>query len=208
VVKSFGFGSGAFVSKKYSARLWEEDLTMKFPYGVSDFKKINTQGYFYCDRTDKINLLEKSDSQLFIRPRRFGKSLVLSMLENYYDVAKKDEFEAIFGRLKIGKTPTELRNSYFILKFDFSCVDPTGSAEEVKTALFNHINGCIEEFILYYGKYNLPDIEVNKNNAISSIQSLASSVRLTPYSVYLLIDEYDNLVNTVMYGGAKRRKKI
>jgi len=173
---------------------------MKFPYGVSDFKKINTQGYFYCDRTDKINLLEKSDSQLFIRPKRFGKSLVLSMLENYYDVAKKDEFEAIFGGLKIGKNPTKLRNSYFILKFDFSCVDPTGSAEEVKTALFNHINDCIKEFILYYGKYNLPDIEVNRNDAISSIKSLASSVRMTPYPVYLLIDEYDNFANTVMMG--------
>jgi len=112
---------------------------MKFPYGISDFKKVNIQGYYYCDRTDKIPLLEKSDFQLFIRPRRFGKSLVLSMLENYYDVAKKDEFESIFGNLKIGKNPTDLRNSYFILKFDFSCVDPTGSAEEVKKALFNHI---------------------------------------------------------------------
>ena len=173
---------------------------MKFPYGISDFKKINLQGYFYCDKTDKIPLLEKSDSQLFIRPRRFGKSLVLSMLENYYDVAKKDEFKLIFGNLKIGKNPTSLRNSYFILKFDFSCVDPTGNAEEVKTALFNHINDCIKEFILYYGKYNLPDIEVNRNDAISSIKSLASSVRMTPYPVYLLIDEYDNFANTVMMG--------
>ena len=173
---------------------------MKFPYGISDFKKINTKGYFYCDRTDKIPLLENSDSQLFIRPRRFGKSLVLSMLENYYDVAKKDEFEAIFGNLKIGKNPTELRNSYFILKLDFSCVDPTGSAEEVKKALFDHINDCIKEFILYYGQYNLPDIEVNRNNAISSIKSLVSSVRMTPYPVYLLIDEYDNFANTIMMG--------
>ena len=89
---------------------------MKFPYGISDFKKVNTQSYYYCDRTDKIPLLEKSDFQLFIRPRRFGKSLVLSMLENYYDVAKKDEFESIFGNLKIGENPTDLRNSYFILK--------------------------------------------------------------------------------------------
>ena len=180
---------------------------MKFPYGVCDFKKINTQGYFYCDRTDKILLLEKSDSQLFIRPRRFGKSLVLSMLENYYDVAKKDEFEAIFGGLKIGKNPTELRNSYFILKLDFSCVDPTGSAEEVKRALFDHINDCIKEFILYYGKYNLPDIEVNRNNAISSLKSLVSAVRMTPYPAYLLIDEYDNFANTVMMGvqSAKNR---
>jgi len=67
----------------------KEGQTMKFPYGISDFRKVNTQGYFYCDRTDKIPLLEKSDFQLFIRPRRFGKSLVLSMLENYYDVVKK-----------------------------------------------------------------------------------------------------------------------
>ena len=60
---------------------------MKFPYGISDFKTVIDEGYFYCDRTDKIRLLENTKSQLFIRPRRFGKSLVLSMLENYYDVA-------------------------------------------------------------------------------------------------------------------------
>ncbi len=173
---------------------------MKFPYGICDFKKINTQGYFYCDRTDKIFLLEKSDFQLFIRPRRFGKSLVLSMLENYYDVAKKDEFQSIFGNLKIGKAPTALHNSYFILKLDFSCVDPTGSAEEVKQVLFDHINDCIKGFILYYGKYDLPEIEINRKNAISSLNSLVNSVRMTPYPVYLLIDEYDNFANTVMMG--------
>ena len=71
------------------------------------------------------------------------------MLENYYDVAKKDEFEAIFGGLKIGKNPTKLRNSYFILKFDFSCVDPSGSAAEAKKALFNHINDCINTTATY-----------------------------------------------------------
>ena len=175
---------------------------MKFPYGISDFKSLVTEGYFYCDRTDKIPLLENSKSQLFIRPRRFGKSLVLSMLENYYDVGKKDEFEAIFGGLKIGKNPTELRNSYFILKLDFSCVDPTGSAEEVKKALFNHINGCIEEFYAFYKYkgYELPQIKVNFDDALYSLKSLVSAVRMTPYPVYLLIDEYDNFANTVMMG--------
>jgi len=79
---------------------------VKFPYGISDFKKVNTQGYYYCDRTDKISLLEKSDSQLFIRPRRFGKSLVLSMLENYYDVAKKKtSLKRFLAGLKSGKIP-------------------------------------------------------------------------------------------------------
>ncbi|WDN90082.1 hypothetical protein BuS5_03052 [Desulfosarcina sp. BuS5] len=175
---------------------------MKYPYGISDFKKINTKNYFYCDRTDKIPLLENSDFQLFIRPRRFGKSLVLSMLENYYDVAKKDEFEELFGGLKIGKNPTDLRNSYFILKLDFSCVDPTGSAEDVKKALFNHINACIIEFykVYNYKGFELPAIEIDREDALFSMKSLITSARMTPYPVYLLIDEYDNFANTVMMG--------
>ena len=73
---------------------------------MSDFRDININGYFYCDRTDKIPLFEQAKSQLFIRPRRFGKRLVLSMLENYYDVAKKDDFDKIFGSLAIGQNPT------------------------------------------------------------------------------------------------------
>ena len=173
---------------------------MKFPYGISDFKAIATQGYFYCDRTDKIPMLEDSKSQLFIRPRRFGKSLVLSMLENYYDVAKADEFDEIFGNLAIGKNPTKLRNSYFILRWDFSCVDTTGSVKEIKQALYDHINFCIKGFLLYYRDYNLPEVEVDRNNCINSINSLISSVRMTPYPIYLLIDEYDNFANTIMMG--------
>jgi len=175
---------------------------MKFPYGISDFRSIIRENYFYCDRTDKIPLLENTKSQLFIRPRRFGKSLVLSMLENYYDVVKKDEFEDIFGDLKIGKNPTDLRNSYFILKFDFSCVDPTGSAEDVKKALFNHINVRINGFYKFYNYkgFEIPDIEINREDALYSIDSLIAAVRMTPYSVYLLIDEYDNFANTMMMG--------
>ena len=173
---------------------------MKFPYGISDFKAIATQGYFYCDRTDKIPMLEDSKSQLFIRPRRFGKSLVLSMLENYYDVAKADEFDEIFGNLAIGKNPTKLRNSYFILRWDFSSVDTTGSVKEIKQALYDHINFCIKGFLLYYRDYNLPEVEVDRDNCINSINSLISSVRMTPYPIYLLIDEYDNFANTIMMG--------
>jgi len=175
---------------------------MKFPYGISDFRSIIRENYFYCDRTDKISLLENTKSQLFIRPRRFGKSLVLSMLENYYDVAKKDEFEDLFGDLKIGKNPTDLRNLYFILKLDFSCVDPTGSAEDVKKALFNHINACISGFYKFY-KYkgfDLSEIEIDREDALFSMKALITSVSMTPYPVYLLIDEYDNFANTMMMG--------
>ena len=88
---------------------------MRFPYGIADFLKIQEEGYFYVDRSDRIALLEEAGSQLlFLRPRRFGKSLWLSTLENYYDLARADDFERLFGGLKIGRNPTPLRNRYFI----------------------------------------------------------------------------------------------
>ena len=151
---------------------------MKFPYGISDFKKVITKGYYYCDRTDKIPLLEALDSQLFIRPRRFGKSLLLSMLENYYDVAKADEFDEMFGDLAIGKNPTESRNAYFILRWDFSCVDTTGSVEDLKRSLYNHLNARIESFIRYYvsAGYDLPPVNIKYDDALYSIESLLNSV--------------------------------
>ncbi len=108
---------------------------MKFPYGISDFREIVTKGYYYCDRTDRIARIEDFGKYLlFIRPRRFGKSLLLSMLANYYDIAQQ-QFEAMFGRLGIGRQPTPLKNSYFILEWDFSCVDPMGTAEQIRRAL-------------------------------------------------------------------------
>ena len=82
---------------------------MHFPYGISDFAKIIRSGQFYQDRTDRIPLLEASGDQLvFIRPRRFGKSLLLSMLEHYYDINRADQFEALFGGLAIGQNPIVL----------------------------------------------------------------------------------------------------
>ena len=75
-----------------------EETVMRFPYGLCDFNKIITKGYFYCDRTDRIAVLEDTgDYLLLLRPRRFGKSLLLSMLENYYDVERKDRFQELFG---------------------------------------------------------------------------------------------------------------
>jgi len=93
---------------------------MKFPYGIADFYKLITEGYFYVDRTDRIPLIEDTGPQLlFLRPRRFGKSLLLSMLETYYDVARADEFDTLFGHLAIGRHPTPLHNQHLIMRWDF-----------------------------------------------------------------------------------------
>jgi len=172
---------------------------MKFPYGICDFYDMITDNYFYVDRTDKISLIEKTGKYLlFLRPRRFGKSLVLSMLENYYDVAKAQQFEQLFGRLKIGKAPTPRHNQYFVMNWDFSAVDSTGSAEDVRLRLHNHINGCIEQFIVRYQDFLAHEIQIHPTNALRSLQSLLTAIESTPYKLYLLIDEYDHFANEVM----------
>jgi hypothetical protein len=175
---------------------------MKFPYGICDFYDVITENYFYVDRTDKISLIEETGKYLlFLRPRRFGKSLVLSMLENYYDVAKAKEFEQLFGTLKIGKTPTPRHNQYLVMNWDFSAVDSTGSAEDIRQRLHDHINGCIEHFKACYKDFLADDIELHPTNALRSLQSVLAAIKGTSHKLYLLIDEYDNFANEVMMAG-------
>jgi len=180
---------------------------IKFPYGISDFYKLVTGGYFYVDRTDRIPLIEEmGDQLLFLRPRRFGKSLLLSMLENYYDVAKAEAFEQLFGHLAIGRNPTPLRNQYLVMKWDFSVVDPQGSAQEVKRALHDHINAQITIFAQRYQDVLKFPVRIDEGNAIASLESVSGTVRQSPYRLYLLIDEYDNFANEVMMSGRSKSR--
>ena len=98
---------------------------MKFPYGVTDFYRIRARGQVYVDRTDRIPVVEEfEDALLFLRPRRFGKSLWLSVLANYYDLRTAEEHEMLFGDLAIGSNPTSLAHRYFVMRWDFSKIDP------------------------------------------------------------------------------------
>jgi len=182
---------------------------MQFPYGITDFKKIATGGYFYCDRTDRIPLLERGQSQLFIRPRRFGKSLLLSMLEHYYDVARKEEFEDIFGHLAIGKEPTPLRNSFLVLRWDFSCVDANGTPDQIRKSLHNHINARIGRFATQYANagFDTGTLAIDWSDALVTMESMFSMTMTLGLPVYLLIDEYDNFANTVMMQDGDSRER-
>ncbi|MCP4107949.1 MAG: AAA family ATPase [Desulfobacteraceae bacterium] len=174
---------------------------MKFPYGICDFYDIVTSGYFYVDRTGRIPAIEDAGKHLlFLRPRRFGKSLLLSMLENYYDVAKADEFETLFGHLAVGKNPTGQCSKYFVMNWDFSAVSPQGDSEQIRIFLHNHINGCLEIFLARYRNILDYDIQLN-DDALRSFQSVLAAVQASPYKLYLLIDEYDNFANEIMMGG-------
>jgi len=87
-----------------------------FPYGISNIEQLITQNYVFVDKTEFLPDLEYEKFSYFLRPRKFGKSLFLSILEYYYDIEQKNKFEAIFGQTYIGKNPTALANSFRILK--------------------------------------------------------------------------------------------
>nr|VFJ42279.1 MAG: Predicted AAA-ATPase [Candidatus Kentron sp. FW] len=173
---------------------------MKFPYGISDFDSLISEKYHYVDRTDHIPLLEEAGKQLlFLRPRRFGKSLLLSMLENYYDINKAQRFEELFGKLAIGKDPTPEHNRYFVLKWDFSVVSAAGDSEEIKRSLYDYLNIRISAFSDYYReRLSEYPIGINDRNALASFQSLLNAIQQTGHPLYLLIDEYDNFANELM----------
>jgi hypothetical protein len=175
---------------------------MKFPYGLSDFYKVITQGYFYVDRTPYIRLIEETGDQLLLlRPRRFGKSMLLSMLENYYDVNKADEFDRLFGKLEIGKNPTPLHNQYLVMRWDFSAVRTYGTVEDMARALNDYINIRIDNFVSRYEHLLSRKVTIYPDNAAISFESALTAIQRTSYKLYLLIDEYDNFANEVLMAG-------
>ena len=172
---------------------------MQFPYGLSDFGTLRREGYWYQDRSDRIAQLEAAGRQLiFLRPRRFGKSLLLSMLEHYYDLRRADEFEALFGDLAIGQAPTPLHNQFYIMKWDFSLVPAHGEVGDIEQAVHDHLNDCVKAFIAHYRSHLQNPVEIDPDNALSSWRSVLAAIEQTPHRLYLLVDEYDNFANEVL----------
>ncbi len=173
----------------------------KIPYGISDFKLIKKENYYYVDKTQFIQKIEDSSRYLFfIRPRRFGKSLWLSLMENYYDISKKENFDELFKGTYIYDNPTDERNSYLILKFNFSEV--SSDIKEVENSFNNTIKIGSLKFIRKYRDY-IKDTE-KKEKIIENIEKASEILKyLTNFlegneKIYLLIDEYDNFTNTII----------
>lgn len=170
---------------------------MKIPYGESNFKTVLTRGYVYVDKTAYIRKLEETGKYLFLlRPRRFGKSLFVSMLEHYYDVLRRDEFDALFGGLHIGQHPTASRNGYQVLVMDFSGIS-TDSRENIFDAFCSKINNTLLGFLERYGyprdyhaTISAEPLPANKMEVLLRI--------CQGQKIYLLIDEYDHFANTLL----------
>ena len=170
------------------------------PYGVSDFATVMSQNLYYVDKTMFLPELEKQPRNLFfIRPRRFGKSIFLSMLYSYYDCNQKENFEKLFGNLWIGQHPTSLQGIYQVLFLDFSQI--TGKIEVLEER-FNaylciKLDSFAEQYAAYYGDKKVQEIKT-KTQYADKMQIIFDAAKANHFQLYLIIDEYDNFTNVVL----------
>ena len=172
----------------------------RIPYGVSDFVDVIQRNQYYVDKTMYIPKLEdEADYLFFIRPRRFGKSIFLSMLHAYYDCHTKDKFQEWFGDLWIGKHPTPLQGKFQILHLDFSQVG--GKIEQLEENFNSYCRIKLDSFVDIY-RHFYSETFVNKvlesTEATEKLNLINDESKKLGLQLYLIIDEYDNFTNTVL----------
>ena len=172
----------------------------RIPYGMQNFEDVIKEDCYYVDKTPFIEQIEESHKYFFfIRPRRFGKTLTLSMLENYYDINKKDKFEEIFGKLYIGQNPTPEHNTYLIIHLNFAEV--AAGLDDYKDGLDNHCRLVFNFFCDIYA-HILPtgtkEGLQQEPDAVSKLRFLCQKCQEVGKKIYLFIDEYDNFTNMIL----------
>lgn len=170
---------------------------LKIPYGISNYRIIAEEGYAFVDKTCFIRILEDNSDPyiVFLRPRRFGKSLFVSILNYYYDISEKDHFERFFLETNIGRNPTPARGSFYILNFDFSGIE-TDSIEKLRASFFLKTSNSLLQFNERY-KINLNLIETGSSaGLLSEFFSKVSGKINRP--IYVIIDEYDHFANELL----------
>ena len=170
----------------------------KLPYGISSYDELIEGNYYYVDKTKYIEKLENLAEKriMLLRPRKFGKTLFTSMLENYYDVNKKDKFEELFKETYIGKNPTEMKNSYYILRFNFSAIDTENKESSIK-GFRKEVASSIKLFV---DNYDLDFYINNDDEAENILNNLfkAFYIQKRNEKIYVIIDEYDHFANELL----------
>ncbi|MCP5051709.1 MAG: AAA family ATPase [bacterium] len=169
-------------------------------YGEANYKNIVVENGYYVDKTGYIPLLERYKNPVFLRPRRFGKSLWCTTLTYYYDINETDNFEQLFGHTEIGKDPTPLHNSCMILSLDFSIIDPSGEIQDIRRRFNKICNISLRSVARRYRKYFKEPVDIDKDGDASvnlkEILALINDYDLPP--LYVVIDEYDNFANQLI----------
>ena len=177
------------------------EQTKRIPYGVSNFVDIMERNQYYVDKTMYLPMLEdEADSLFFIRPRRFGKSLFISMMQAYYDIDKKDRFQELFGNLWIGSHPTENRGKFQVLHLDFSRIG--GAISDLQERFDEYCGMCIDFFVeqkyrKYYEESTVKSVKAAKRTS-AKLNAINLEASQKGYKLYLIIDEYDNFTNIVL----------
>ena len=169
------------------------------PYGVADFATVIEQNLYYVDKTMFIPELEKQPRNLFfIRPRRFGKSIFLSMLYSYYDCAQSHKFQSLFGNLWIGQHPTSLQGKYQVLFLDFSQI--TGNIDKLETKFNSYLSINLDAFVRQYSEYYQAEMEeiLAQEDFEEKMELIFKAAKAHQYHLYLIIDEYDNFTNVIL----------
>ena len=172
----------------------------RIPYGICDFKQVRKENKYLVDKSMYFERMERAGNFLFlVRPRRFGKSLFLNMLEAYYDINEKDNFQELFKGMYAAEHPTEYHNKYQVMHLDFSCVG--SDIDNLSSNFNNYLTGQCESFIRKYA-YLYPkgceDEVLRGKTGIDMLNRLNNVARDSGCSLYLIVDEYDNFTNNVL----------
>jgi len=169
-------------------------------YGEANYKNMVIENGYYVDKTGFIRLLEGYKNPVFLRPRRFGKSLWCTTLTYYYDINEKDNFKQLFGHTSIGKNPTPSHNRFMILSLDFSIVDPSGGIEDIRHRFYQQCNISLRSIIWRYGKYFGDALEIDLDEDVSiNLKKILTMIHAFDLPrLYVIIDEYDNFANQLI----------
>ena len=169
-------------------------------YAVANYEELVQENGYFIDKTAYLEKLEEVKNPVFLRPRRFGKSLLCRILECYYNINQKDDFERLFGHTYIGQHPTPLRNAFFVLHLDFSTVDPTGTLDKIAhsfdlTSNFK-IRGVVARNRHWFGEQMQIDLKESAAANLEAVSNVILDQGLPP--LYVIIDEYDNFANQLI----------
>ena len=172
----------------------------RIPYGICDFKQVRKENKYLVDKSMFFERMERAGNFLFlVRPRRFGKSLFLNMLEAYYDINEKDNFQELFKGMYAAEHPTEYRNKYQVLHLDFSLVG--SDVENLRTNFSSYLTSCCATFVRKYASYypdGVAEEVLRGKTGMDILNRLNLAAHAAGCPLYLIVDEYDNFTNNVL----------
>lgn len=178
----------------------QQQKPRRLPYGMQNWEDVRLLNYYYVDKTRFIPEIEEANHYFFfIRPRRFGKSLLMNMLRQYYDINKRDMFQRLFGDLWIGSHPTEMHNQYLVLHLNFAMI--SGRLKDYERSMNDYCRTQMELFVQEYADLLPADMQEGLSKQLTARDMLgyvAAKVAKAGQQIYLFIDEYDHFTNEIL----------